>query len=142
MRLVIDRPRRTIAIVSAGAIVCAFIAAVAVARWYSPPVGPSHACSGVQIQPGEDLDAIVNNDPTETATTFCVHASPSSGTTYTIDHTLFLGSGDKLLGQPGRVVTRGPASYGVPLVKIRNGASLLRGSSTFRAPTSRSGGST
>jgi hypothetical protein len=122
---VIDRPRRTIAAISAGAIACALIAAVAVALWDAPPAGATHACSGVQIQPGEDLDAIVNGDPAEEATTFCVHAS-SSGTTYAIDHPLLLGSGDKLLGHPGRVVTRGPASYGVPLVKIRNGASLTR----------------
>ncbi len=108
------------------AIACAVIVALAVALWYSPPAG-AHSCSGVQINPGQDLDAIVNNDPAETATKFCVHASPSGTTyTYTIDHTLVLGTGDKLLGEPGRVITRGPASYGVPLVKIRNGASLAR----------------
>jgi hypothetical protein len=123
MQLLINRPRRTIAIISAGAIACAVIAAVAL--WDAPPAGATHVCSGVHIQPGDDLDAIVNNDPAETATTFCLHAS-SSGTTYSIDHPVKLGSGDKLLGQPGRVVTRGPASYGVPPVKIRNGASLSR----------------
>ena len=125
MQLVIDRPRRFLAIISAGAIACAIIAAVAVALWDAPPAGATHACSGVQIQPGDDLDAIVNSDPAETATTFCVHA-PTTNTTYTIDHTVILMSGDKLLGQPGRVITRGPASYGVPPVKIRNGASLSR----------------
>ena len=125
MQLVIDRPKRAIAIISAGAIACAIIAAVAVALWDAPPAGATHLCSGVQINPGDDLDAVVNSDPAETATTFCVHAS-TTGSAYAIDHTLQLGSGDKLLGQPGRVITRGPASYGVPLVKIRNGASLPR----------------
>ncbi len=53
-----------------------------------------------------------------------MHA-PSSGATYTINHTLNLRSGDKLLGEPGQVVTRGPASYGVPPVNIRDGSSNL-----------------
>jgi hypothetical protein len=75
------------------------------------------------LQPGDDLDAIVNNDPADRATTFCVHAS-TSGTTYKINRTVRLKAGDKLIGQPGQVVTRGPASYGVPPVKIRNGSSV------------------
>ena len=125
MRQAIHRPERAIATVLASAIACAVIAAVMLIVGHTPPAGATHSCSGVDINPGDDLDAIVNNDPAETATTFCVHA-PSSGATYTIDHTVELGSGDKLLGQPGRVVTRGPTSYGVPLVKIRNGASLPR----------------
>ncbi len=80
-------------------------------------------CSGVHVRPGDDLDAIVNRDPSDKATTFCVHAS-SSGTTYQVNNSVLLRAGDKLVGQPGKIVTRGPASYGVPLVKIRNGASL------------------
>jgi hypothetical protein len=72
-----------------------------------------------------DLDAIVNRDPADRATTFCVHA-PSSGATYYINNTIQLRSGDKLLGEPGNVITRGPASYGVPPVKIRNGGSLAK----------------
>ena len=83
------------------------------------------SCTGVQIRPGDDLDAIVNRDPGDRATTFCVHAA-SSGTTYTVNNMVRLNAGDKLLGQPGQVVTRGPASYGVPPVRIRNGASLSR----------------
>ena len=81
------------------------------------------SCSGVHIYPGNDLDAIVNRDPTDKATTFCVHAG-SSGTTYDVNNTVQLRAGDKLLGQPGQVITRGPASYGVPPVKIRNSGSL------------------
>ena len=89
------------------------------------PAEAARSCSGVQIRPGQDLDAIVNRDPRQRATTFCVHAAPS-GTTYKINNTVVLKSGDKLIGRTGRVVRRGPASYGVPPVKIRNGASLGR----------------
>jgi hypothetical protein len=89
----------------------------------APPAGATHSCSGVQIHPGDDLDAIVNRDPADRATTFCVHA-PSAGATYWINNTVLLRAGDKLLGQPGQVVTRGPASYGVPPVKVRTAASL------------------
>ena len=122
MQLVIDRPRRVLAIISAGAIACALIA-IAVILGHTPPAAATHSCSGVHIRPGDDLDAIVNSDPIDRATTFCIHA-PSTGATYFINNTVVLRSGDKLLGQPGQVVTRGPASYGVPLVKIRNGGSL------------------
>ena len=122
MQLVIDRPRRALAIISAGAIACAVIA-IAVMLGRTPPAEATHSCSGVHINPGNDLDAIVNSDPSTTATTFCIHA-PSSGATYTINNSLKLRSGDKLIGQPGQILTRGPASYGVPPVKIRNGASL------------------
>jgi hypothetical protein len=101
------------------------VIAVILLLGHTPPAAAEHPCEGVHIYPGNDLDAIVNRDPGTKATTFCVHAS-SSGTTYMIDHTLQLRSGDKLLGQPGQEITRGPASYGVPLVKIRNGASLTR----------------
>ncbi len=121
------------------AMIVALIVAAMVLVWHTPPA-EAHSCSGVQINPGQDLDAIVNNDPSTRATTFCVHA-PSSGATYTINQTLNLRSGDKLLGEPGQVITRGPASYGVPPVKIRNGGSLAKLISS-RARTSSSGGST
>src|SRR5919112_1242625 len=124
MKQVIDRPRRIIAIISAGAIACALLA-IAVLVGHTPPAGATHSCSGVHINPGNDLDAIVNRDPADRATAFCVHA-PSSGATYYINNTVQLRSGDKLLGQPGQVITRGPASYGVPPVKIRNGGSLAK----------------
>jgi len=102
---------------------CAVIAVVMLVVGYTPPAEANHSCSGVHINPGNDLDAIVNSDPSTKATTFCVHA-PSSGATYTINNSVILRSGDKLIGQPGQIITRGPASYGVPPVKIRNGASL------------------
>jgi hypothetical protein len=114
-------PERAIATVLASAIVCSVIAAVLLG--HTPPAEAAYSCSGVHIRPGNDLDAIVNRDPVDKATTFCIHA-PSSGATYYINNTVQLRSGDKLLGQPGRVITRGPASYGVPSVKIRNGGSL------------------
>jgi hypothetical protein len=114
---------RAIATVLASAIACSVIAVVLLG--YTPPAGATHSCSGVHIKPDDDLDAIVNRDPRDKATTFCIHA-PSSGATYYINNIVYLRSGDKLLGQPGRVKTRGPASYGVPPVKIRNGASLSR----------------
>jgi hypothetical protein len=105
------------------AIIIATIMAAAVLLGHTPPAAATHSCSGVHIKPGNDLDAIVNSDPSTRATTFCVHA-PSSGATYTINNSLKLRAGDRLIGQPGQVITRGPASYGVPPVKIRNGASL------------------
>jgi hypothetical protein len=114
-------PERAIATVLASAIVCSVIAAVLLG--HTPPAEAAYSCSGVHIRPGNDLDAIVNRDPVDKATTFCIHA-PSSGATYYINNTVQLRSGDKLLGQPARVITRGPASYGVPSVKIRNGGSL------------------
>ena len=123
MRLAFHRPKRNTATVLASTIACAAIAAVMLVVGHTPPAGATHSCSGVQINPGNDLDAIVNSDPSTRATTFCVHA-PSSGATYTINNSLKLRSGDRIMGQPGQVITRGPASYGVPPVKIRNGASL------------------
>ena len=103
---------------------CIVATAIAVAvLGYTSSEASTSSCSGVHIRPGNDLDAIVNRDPYNKATTFCIHAAPS-GTTYTINNTVVLKPGDKLIGQRGRVLRRGPASYGVPLVKIRNGASL------------------
>jgi hypothetical protein len=104
--------------------------------WYSPSAAATFPCSGVQITPDDDLDAIVNRDPSDKATTFCVNAS-SGGTIYKINNTIVLKPGDRLIGKPGQVITRGPASYGVPTVKIRNGTSLgklieLRGSTQLR----------
>jgi hypothetical protein len=124
MHSLIHPPNRAFATVLAAVIGLAVITAIVLLR-DPQPVAATHACEGVQINPGNDLDAIVNRDPSNKATTFCVHAAPS-GTTYTIDNIVQLRSGDKLLGQPGQVITRGPASYGVPPVKIRNGASLPR----------------
>src|ERR671921_721385 len=78
------------------------------------PVAAQDSCSGVQVNPGDDLDAIVNGDPRDRATTVCVNAA-----TYNISETLRLNDGDRLIGQTGEIVTRGPATYGVPEVEIR-----------------------
>ncbi len=79
-------------------------------------------CSGKQIVPGDDLDAIVNADSSTVATTFCIH-----GGTYAIDHTINVRTGDKLLGEEGATTTHGPATYPTdPPVKITNGANLTR----------------
>jgi hypothetical protein len=84
------------------------------------PAATQESCSGVQVNPGDDLDAIVNGDPRDKATTFCVNAQLDGTTaTYTISETLRLWDGDRLIGQTGEFVTRGPATYGVPEVSIR-----------------------
>src|SRR5919107_1750765 len=112
MQLMIDRPWRAAAIILAGAIACAIIAA-AVILGHTPPAEATHSCSGVHIKPGNDLDAIVNSDPVDRATTFCIHA-PSTGATYTIDHTVELMSGDKLLASPGTWSREGPQATAFP----------------------------
>ena len=89
------------------------------------PAGAQDSCSGVQVNPGDDLDAIVNADPRDTATTFCVNAhSDGTTATYNVSETLRLKDGDRLIGQTGETVTRGPATYGVPEVMIRPSGSL------------------
>ncbi len=123
--LLIHRPCRSVLFVALAAVVALVGVATLVVLGHAATAQTTWSCSGVHIKPGNDLDAIVNKDPADKATTFCVHAA-STGTTYTINNIVQLRSGDRLLGQPGQVVTRGPASYGVPLVKIRNGASLGR----------------
>src|SRR5215217_3667423 len=88
------------------------------------PAAAQDSCSGVQVNPANDLDAIVNADPRDTATTFCVNAN-SDGTTatYNISETLRLRDGDRLIGQTGETGIRGPATYGVPKVEIRSSGS-------------------
>src|SRR5829696_6791951 len=63
-------------------------ALVAVLLVHTLPVAAQDSCSGVQVNPGDDLDAIVNSDPRERATTFCVNAA-----TYYISETLRLNDG-------------------------------------------------
>src|SRR5918997_6100718 len=70
------------------------------------PAAAQESCSGVQVNPGDDLDAIVNGDPRATATTFCVNANPDGTTaTFYISETLRLKDGDRLIGQTGETVT-------------------------------------
>src|SRR3954468_1544225 len=84
------------------------------------PAAAQDSCTGKQINPGDDLDAIVNPDPSGTATTFCLNADPDGSTaTYYVSATLRLKDGDRLIGPAGQPVTRGPATYGVPKVEIR-----------------------
>ncbi|CAA9429614.1 hypothetical protein AVDCRST_MAG82-2009 [uncultured Rubrobacteraceae bacterium] len=84
------------------------------------PAAAQDACPGVQVNPGDDLDEIVNNDPGTRATTFCVNAhADGNAATYYISAALRLKDGDKLIGQTGETVRRGPATYGVPKVNIR-----------------------
>ncbi len=122
MNHLVHLPKTIFAAVSAVAFSLAVITVV-VLLGHAPSSAASFSCSGVNIYPGNDLDAIVNSDPSTRATTFCLHAS-SSGTTYWVNNSVLLRAGDKLMGQPGQVITRGPASYGVPPVKIRSGVSL------------------
>ena len=121
MRYPVNRTRTAVVAVTVATVLTAVLSIVVVLGHTLP--AEAHSCSGVQINPGQDLDAIVNSDPVDRATTFCIHA-PSSGATYYINNKVLLRSGDKLLGEPGQVITRGPASYGVPPVKILNGGSL------------------
>ena len=53
-------------------------------------------CTGNDITPGEDIDAEINKDPSDRATTFCVSAG-----TYQVSAPAILKAGDKLIGQPG-----------------------------------------
>jgi hypothetical protein len=105
--------------------VAAVIAAVVLLPGHTPQAAAQDSCSGVQVNPGDDLDAIVNGDPRGTATTFCLNTTPDNPTpTYNVSETLRLRDGDKLIGQTGDFETRGPAEYGVPDVKIRPSRSL------------------
>jgi hypothetical protein len=68
-------------------------------------------CTGEEIKPGEDIDAIINNDPSGSATIFCVDAG-----TYPVSAPAILKAGDKLIGQPGtkRFVEKCSGSSCVP----------------------------
>jgi len=108
--------------------VAGFLAAavVVVVLIYISPAEAQDTCSGVQVKPGDeltppdDLDAIVNGDPRDRATTFCLNAYPDGATaTYHVSETLRLKDGDKLVGEQGEIVSRGPAEYGLPKVAIR-----------------------
>src|SRR5215203_948185 len=70
------------------------------------------------IRPGDDLDAIINGDPSGTATTFCVDAG-----TYTVSTLARLRTGDKLKGQPGTTTNVGTATKPAPVVMLLGGSS-------------------
>jgi hypothetical protein len=105
------------------------MAAIIVLAAFALAGGASAAqCEGKQVTPSQDLDQVVNSDPADAATTFCVQGY-ANGTpaTYNLSHTLNLRNGDKLIGPRVPLVQRGPASYpGTPLVNLRNGNDLSR----------------
>ena len=75
------------------------------------PLGSNH-CSGQEVNPGDNLVALVNG--TENAT-FCIHAG-----TYNIgSSTLEPGSGDKLIGDP--VTTTAPGVISAPTKIVGQG---------------------
>ena len=75
------------------------------------------------IRPGDDIDAIINNDASGTATTFCVYAG-----TYKVSTQATLKAGHKLMGQPGTTTTVGRATKPTPVVELIGSGSdnLLR----------------
>jgi hypothetical protein len=86
-------------------------------------------CTGEDITRGEDIDRIINNDGSRTATTFCVHAG-----TYPVSAPAILKEGDKIEGEEGtttRIDTatlRTPAIKPTPVVKLEGSGTdnLLR----------------
>jgi hypothetical protein len=76
----------------------------------TPP--PPSDCEN-DITPGEDLDAIINNDASGTSTTFCVRAG-----TYQVSAPAILKAGDKLKGQPGTWTYVDTAKKPTPVVKL------------------------
>jgi hypothetical protein len=88
-----------------------------------PSDWPSSDCEN-DITPGEDLDAIINNDASGTATTFCVY-----GGTYQVSTQATLKAGDKLKGQPVTTTTvADTATKPTPKVKLEGSGTdnLLR----------------
>jgi Thrombospondin type 3 repeat len=88
-----------------------------------PGGGTSWNCTANQITPGEDLDAIINNDSSGAATRFCVHAG-----TYQVSAQATLKAGDKLEGEPENKTYIDTATKPTPAVKLVGGTSdpLLR----------------
>jgi hypothetical protein len=70
-------------------------------------------CTGNQITPGEDIDTIINNDASGTATRFCVHAG-----TYKVSAPAILKAGDKLDAEWGTTTTVDTATKPTPVVKL------------------------
>jgi len=76
------------------------------------------------IRPGVDIDTIINNDASVTATTFCVYAGK-----YTVSTQATLKAGDKLKGEPGTTTTvADTATKPTPVVELVGSGSdnLLR----------------
>jgi hypothetical protein len=76
-------------------------------------VAASWNCTGNHITPGDDIDAIINNDPSGTATCFCVHAG-----TYRVSAPAILKAGDKLDAEPGTKTDGDTATKPAPVVKL------------------------
>jgi len=80
------------------------------------------ACSGVQVNPGDDLDAIVAADGKK-QTTFCLQ-----GSSYPVDNTVDLanggGPGDSLVGLTGTTSPVGPAKSVEAPTKITNATNV------------------
>jgi hypothetical protein len=70
-------------------------------------------CTGNHITPGEDIDNIINNDASGTATRFCIHAG-----TYKVSAPAILKAGDKLDAQWGTTTTVDTATKPTPVVKL------------------------
>src|SRR5215211_3222181 len=121
MRYLIHRPELSVS--AAVATITGIAAAVVVLLLYTSPSSATHTCTGtniVDINPGDDLDAIVDGDDPAMATTFCVHSG-----TYTIDRIVTLNSGDQIQGQPGRRTAVGPATQPEPSVQVSPGTNNL-----------------
>src|SRR5215207_1250936 len=92
--------------------------------------GATWTCTGTHIYPTDqnnrptDIDAIINNDPPDRATTFCVHAG-----TYQVSAPAILKAGDKLMGEPvPDSPTVDTATMPTPVVKLEGSGTdnLLR----------------
>jgi hypothetical protein len=80
--------------------------------------GATWTCTGTHIFPGvkpeNDIDAMINKDASDRATTFCVHAG-----TYPVSAPAILKTGDKLMGEPGPTPTTvDTATKPTPVVKL------------------------
>jgi hypothetical protein len=84
-------------------------------------------CTGNHITPGEDIDSIINNDASGTATRFCVHAG-----TYQVSAPAILKAGDKLDAEWGTTTNVDTATKPTPVVKLvgSGSANLLRARGT------------
>ena len=70
-------------------------------------------CTGTDIWPGDDIDAIINADKADTATRFCVYAGR-----YEVSDVARLKTGDKLDAQPGKLDYVGSATKPDPVVEL------------------------